>query len=204
MDQHLKKSLAEIAGFYDRRKVGAVGPLGFRRSTDLMTLLACADRLISEEIIKPDETAFLDLGCADGRVNLFFSYLVKLSVGIELDEWTLEEYDPLRAELDSTLQQEGLLSPPVNIFLFHGDSTEKTTHDSIRRKTGTGIESFDIFYTYLIMHEEFAEILAEKAKKGSIFMVYGLNRILPRYPGFRLLQNLSPMEGILALYRKEA
>ena len=203
MDQHLKKSLAEVAGFYDRRKVGAVGPLGFRRSTDLMTLLACADRLISEEIIKPDETAFLDLGCADGRVNLFFSYLVKLSVGIELDEWTLEEYDPLRAELDSTLQQEGLLSPPVNIFLFHGDSTEKTTHDSIRRKTGTGIESFDIFYTYLIMHEEFAEILAEKAKKGSIFMVYGLNKILPRYPGFRLLRDLSPMEGILALYRKE-
>jgi len=34
-------------------------------------------------------------------------------------------------------------------------------------------------------------------------MVYGLNRILPKYPGFRLLQNLSPMEGILALYQKE-
>jgi len=53
------------------------------------------------------------------------------------------------------------------------------------------------------MHEEFAEMLAERAKKGSIFMVYGLNRILPRYPGFRLLKNLSPMEGILALYQKE-
>jgi len=169
-----------------------------------MTLLACADRLIGEEIIKPDETAFLDLGCADGRVNLFFSYLVRLSVGIELDEWTLEEYNPLRAELDKTLQEEGLLSPPANIFLFHGDSTDKTLHDSIAHKTGAGIESFDLFYTYLIMHEEFAEMLAEKAKKGSIFMVYGLNKILPRYPGFRLLQNLSPMEGILALYQKEA
>ena len=204
MDQRLKKSLANVAEFYDRRKVGAVGPLGFRRSTDLMTLLACVDRLIGEEIIKPDETSFLDLGCADGRVNLFFSYLVKLSVGIELDEWTLEEYDPLRGELENTLQQKGLLSPPANIFLFHGDSTDKTLHDSITRKTGTGIESFDLFYTYLIMHEEFAEMLAERAKKGSIFMVYGLNRILPKYPGFRLLQNLSPMEGILALYQKEA
>ena len=203
MDQHLKKSLTKVAEFYDERKVGAVGPLGFRRSTDLTTLLACADRLIGEEIIKPDVTAFLDLGCADGRVNLFFSYLVKLSVGIELDEWTLKEYDPLRGKLENALQQEGLLSPPLNIFLFHGDSTDKTLHDSITRKVDMGIESFDLFYTYLIMHEEFAEMLAERAKRGSIFMVYGLNRILPRYPGFRLLQNLSPMERILALYQRE-
>lgn len=64
-------------------------------------------------------------------------------------------------------------------------------------------EFYDLFYTYLVMHEEFAEMLAERAKRGSIFMVYGLNKILPRYPGFRLLQNLSPMEGILALYQKE-
>jgi len=204
MDQHLKKSLSKVAEFYDRRKVGAVGPLGFRRSTDLMTLLACADRLIGEEIIKPDETAFLDLGCADGRVNLFFSYLVRLSIGIELDEWTLEEYDPLRSELENTLEKEGLLSPPSNIFLFHGDSTDKALHDSITHKAGIGIESFDLFYTYLIMHEEFAEMLAERARRGSIFMVYGLNKILPKYPGFRLLENLSPMEGILALYLKEA
>ena len=203
MDQRLKKSLSKVAEFYDQRKVGAVGPLGFRRSTDLMTLLACVDRLIGEEIIKPDKTAFLDLGCADGRVNLFFSYLVRLSVGIELDEWTLEEYDSLRDELENNLEKEGLLSPPANIFLFHGDSTHKTLHDSITRKAGIGIESFDLFYTYLIMHEEFAEMLAERAKRGSIFMVYGLNKILPKYPGFRLLQNLSPMEGILALYQKE-
>lgn len=44
-------------------------------------------------------------------------------------------------------------------------------------------EFYDLFYTYLVMHEEFAEMLAERAKRGSIFMVYGLNRILPRYPG---------------------
>jgi len=203
MDQQLKKSLTKVAEFYDQRKVGAVGPLGFRRSTDLMTLLACVDRLIGEGIIIPDETAFLDLGCADGRVNLFFSYLVRLSVGIELDEWTLEEYEPLRAELENTLEKANFLSPPANIFLFHGDSTDKTLHDSITRKAGIGIESFDLFYTYLIMHDEFAEMLAERAKMGSIFMVYGLNRILPKYPGFRLLQNLSPMGGILALYQKE-
>lgn len=202
MDQRLRKSLSKVAEFYDRRKVGDAGPLGFRRSTDLKTLFACTDRLIHEKIIDPGETAFLDLGCADGRVNLFFSYLVKLSVGIELDEWTLDEYGPLRTELEGALKNEGFLSPPENIFLFLGDSTDESLHDSIMRKTDIGLDAFDLFYTYLVMHEEFAEMLAEKAKPGSIFMIYGLQKILPRYPGFRLLKHLSPMEGILALYQK--
>jgi SAM-dependent methyltransferase len=167
-----------------------------------MTLLACADRLIKEKIIVPDETAFLDLGCADGRVNLFFSYLVRLSVGIELDEWTLDEYGPLRSHLEVLLKKEGLPPPPENIFLFHGDSTDRRVHDSVVRRTGLGVESFDLFYTYLVMHDAFAEMLAERARKGAIFMVYGLDAILPQYPGFRLLRHLSPMEGILALYEK--
>jgi len=202
MDLNIRKSLARIADFYDRRKVGDSGPLGFRRSTDLKTLLACADRLMKEKIIVPDKTAFLDLGCADGRVNLFFSYLVRLSVGIELDEWTLEEYDPLRSQLEALLKKEGLRPPPENIFLFHGDSTDRRLHDSVAHSTGRGIESFHLFYTYLVMHDAFAEMLAERARKDAVFMVYGLHKILPQYPGFRLLRHLSPMEGILAIYQK--
>jgi hypothetical protein len=202
MDPQLRNSLANVAEFYDQRKVGDSGPLGFRRSTDLTTLLACADRLIKEKVIVPGETAFLDLGCADGRVNLFFSYLVRLSVGIELDEWTLDEYGSLRSQLDALLKKKGLPSPPENIFLFHGDSTDRRLHDSVARRTGLGIESFHLFYTYLVMHDAFAEMLAEKARKDAIFMVYGLHKILPQYPGFRLLRNLSPMEGILAIYQK--
>ena len=61
---------------------------------------------------------------------------------------------------------------------------------------------FDLFYTYLIMHQEFAALLKEKARKGAVFMVYGLQKILPHYDGFRHLDGLSPMEGILALYQK--
>jgi SAM-dependent methyltransferase len=202
MDLNIRNSLARIADFYDRRKVGDSGPLGFRRSTDLKTLLACADRLMKEKIIVPDKTAFLDLGCADGRVNLFFSYLVRVSVGIELDEWTLEEYDPLRSQLEASLKKEGLRPPPENIFLFHGDSTDRRLHDSVARSTGRGIESFHLFYTYLVMHDAFAEMLAERARKDAVFMVYGLHKILPQYPGFRLLRHLSPMEGILAIYQK--
>ncbi|MCP4668296.1 MAG: hypothetical protein GY849_18285, partial [Deltaproteobacteria bacterium] len=55
----------------------------------------------------------------------------------------------------------------------------------------------------LVMHEEFAGLIAEKGKKGAIFMVYGCQKILPRYKGFRLLDHISPMEGILALYQKK-
>jgi len=99
----LMPTLTRIARFYDRRKVGDVGPLGFRRSTDLGVLTTCADRLIAEGIIVPGETRFLDLGCADGRVNVLLSYLVRISVGIEVDaegnvaNWGCKE-DGLRGE----------------------------------------------------------------------------------------------------------
>jgi len=202
MDQRLKNSLTRLAQFYDRRKVGDSGPLGFRRSTDLLTLLACADRLMEEAIIVPGETSFLDLGCADGRVNLFFSYLVRLSVGIEMDEWTLDEYGPLRCRLEAFLEKEGLQTPPENVFLFHGDSTDRRLHETVALRTGLQVGSFNLFYTYLVMHDAFAEMLAETARKDAIFMVYGLHKILPQYPGFRLLRHLSPLEGILALYQK--
>ncbi len=107
MNEDLQKTLEQVAGFYDRRKVGHVGPLGFRRSTDLAKILACLDQLKEEEILLPGESTFMDLGCADGRVNVFLSYLTKISVGIELDDWILDDYAPLRAELDTTLEQGG-------------------------------------------------------------------------------------------------
>ena len=202
MNDNFKKTLYRVARFYDERKVGDVGPLGFRRSTDLMRLMACLERLLDERIIDPDQTRFLDLGCADGRVNVFLSYLVKSSVGIELDEWTLDEYAPLRSKLEGVLNNEGLLSPSENLSLFHGDSTDTAVHETIARQTSVGFDEFDLFYTYLIMHEEFAELIAERAKTGAFFMVYGFNKILPKYQGLQLLKHLSPMEGILALYRK--
>ena len=203
IDEQLKRTLGRVARFYDRRKVGDVGPLGFRRSTDLETLLDCVDRLLGEGILAPGRTRFLDLGCADGRVNVFLSYLVSTSAGIELDEWTFEEYGPLKSELEESLKRDGLLAPPDNIFLFHGDATDPVIQETVAGRTGIPFEEFDLFYTYLVMHEEFASLIQEKARSGSVFMVYGLDRIMPRYEGFRLVEHLSPMEGILALYRKE-
>lgn len=202
MDDLLFETLQRVARFYDDRKVGDVGPLGFRRSTDLKRLMGCLERLLAEGIIDPAQTRFLDLGCADGRVNVFLSYLVKYSIGIELDDWTLEEYDPLRSELDGILHREGRMVLPDNISLFHGDSMDRALHENIARETGVRFGDFDVYYTYLIMHEEFAELIAEKAKPGSVFMVYGLHKVLPRYPGLVHLEKFSPLEGVLGVYRK--
>ena len=203
IDEGVKKALHGVARFYDLRKVGDVGPLGFRRSTDMDILLACTDLLLEEKILIPSRTRFMDLGCADGRVNVFFSYLVQTSAGIELDEWTLDEYAPLKSQLEGSLEKNGLRLPPDNIYLFNGDATERDTHEKIATRTGLPFEEFDLFYTYLVMHEEFASLIRKKAKSGSVFMVYGLDNIMPRYKGFRLLDHLSPMQGILALYQKE-
>ena len=64
------------------------------------------------------------------------------------------------------------------------------------------MNGYDLFYTYLVMHEEFAELIKARGRKGSVFLVYGVDRILPRYEGLRLLP-VSPLKGILAAYRKE-
>lgn len=46
-------------------------------------------------------------------------------------------------------------------------------------------------------------LIGREAGKGALFMVYGLERILPRFGGLRLLTPIKPLEGILALYQKE-
>jgi SAM-dependent methyltransferase len=196
-----QKTLRRVANFYDQRKVGEAGALGFRRSSDLTRLAASVASMIEKNLILPGSSSFLDLGCADGRVNVLLSYLVERSVGIEIDEWTLDEYLPLRRDLDALLRRERLPLPPGNIHLYHGDSMDGFLHEKIRSETGIAWEDFDLFYTYLTMQEEFAECIRKKAKQGALFMVYGLKEILPRFPGLRMLTQ-KPLEGIVALYQK--
>ena len=202
LDKNIRHILMTVARFYDRRMVGDAGPLGFRRSTDLARLMACLDNLIDRSILVPGKSLFLDMGCADGRVNVLLSYLVKMSVGVELDDWTLDEYLPLKRDVETTLKNNDLTLPPDNIFLFHGNAIEEPLHETIYQRTGVHFEDFDLFYTYLMMQEEFAGLIAQRAKMGSVFMVYGLEKILPKFNGLRLLTE-NAMEGILALYRKE-
>ncbi len=202
MNDSLKNTLQYIANFYDRRKVGDTGPLGFRRSTDLARLMACLVPLLEKRIIIPGKTNFFDLGCADARVNVFLSYLVKTSVGVELDDWTLEEHESLSEKLYPGLKKQGLVLPPANIFLYNGDSTSPAIHKRIFRDTGLCLTDFDVFYTYLVMYQEFSGLILKKGKPGAVFMVYGLNKIMPALKGFRLLGSISPVQGILAVYQK--
>jgi hypothetical protein len=197
------QGLSTVASYYDRKKVGDSGSLGFRRSTDLAKLCTCLERMLERDLFSPGESTFMDLGCADGRVNVLLSYLTRLSIGIELNEWILEEYEPLRRELENVLIERRLPPPPRDVFLFHGDSTDESLHETIREKTGADFGDVDLFYTYLTMQEEFAALIARKAKIGALFMVYGLDRILPQCPGLKLLTPDWALEGILALYRKE-
>jgi hypothetical protein len=202
LSKKLKHSLARVADFYNQRKVGDIGALGFRRSTDLVKLIPCLDYLIDHQLLHPKESIFLDLGCADGRVNILLSYLTRYSIGIELDEWTLDEYEGLKSRLIEELKCNHLLLPQDNTFLFHGDSTDKELHWKIKKQTGIDFNEVDLYYTYLTMQEEFAELIADKAKKGAIFMVYGLEKILPQFNGFELLTPGRALEGVLGIYQK--
>jgi hypothetical protein len=202
LSEKLKHSLTKTAEFYDQRKVGDIGALGFRRSTELLKLISCLDYLIDNGLLHSKESVFLDLGCADGRVNILMSYLVRYSIGVELDEWTLDEYEGLKSLLIEELTRNNLLLPPDNTFLFHGDSTDVGLHRKIKKQTGVNFDEVNLFYTYLTMQEEFAELIADKAKKGAVFMVYGLEKILPQYNGFELLTPGKSLEGVLAIYQK--
>jgi len=203
LDRILEETLFQVVEFYDRRKVGDLGHLGFRRSSDLSKVLSCLKTMMGQGLLVPAETLFLDMGCADGRVNVLLSYLAKTSVGIELDDWILDDYEPLREELDALLAERGLLLPRKNIVLYRGNSVDEAIHDRIHHETGIRFDQFDLFYTYLTMQEEFAELIAQKAKPGAVFMVYGLEKIIPRFAGLRLLTPDKPLEGIVALYQKK-
>ena len=135
MNNNIEKSLLRTADYFDQKKVGDSGPLGFRRSSDLSRIVNCLGWMIDQEILISGESLFLDMGCGDGRVNILFSYLVKLSIGLELDEWTLDEYAPLRRGLEETLKRAGLPIPGDNIMILK----------FIKKLAGFSIEGVNLF-----------------------------------------------------------
>lgn len=201
LDAH-GRELAALARFYDARLVGDIGPLGFRRTTELGRLLGCLPPLVERGILVPGRSTFLDMGCGDGRVNDLMAYLTRTSIGIEADEWTVEEHDALRRDLDTQLAAEGLRPVPDNVLLFRGEASDWVMHDLIRRASGVAFDEIDLFYTFLTGHDEFAGLVAARGRPGCTYLVYGLDHILPRYEGLSLDEELSPLGGVLAVYRK--
>ncbi len=203
MDNHrLRKTVNLIARYYDGCKVGYVGHEGYRKSTDLAKFGKCIDELVALGYIEPQHTTFLDLGCADGRVNVLMSYFVKRSVGIEIDPEILAEYSQRRKELTLKLQHSNLLQPIDNISLFQGNSLEAATYDLIESSIGVRFERIDLFYTYITLHDLFAAKIAEGGKQKALYLVYGFNRILPRYQGLEILIPDVASQGIVSLYGK--
>jgi len=203
MDNHrLRRTVDLVARYYDSCKVGYVGHEGYRKSTDLVKFARCTDELVALGYIEPQHTTFLDLGCADGRVNVLMSYFVKRSVGIEIDPEILAEFSPRKGELTHRIRRTNLIQPPDNITLFNGNSLEAATHEHIENTINVRFEEIDLFYTYITLHDLFAAKIAEEAKPKALYLVYGFSKILPRYQGLELLIPDVASQGIVALYGK--
>ena len=201
-DSRLRYTLDRIAEYYNGRKVGYVGNEGYRKSTDLVKLGRCIDELLTLGFIDSQGTTFLDLGCADGRVNLLMSYFVKRSVGIEIDPEILNEFDQRIIELTQQLRRSNLILPPNNMFIFQGDSLGSDAYKRINNSIGIRFADIDLFYTYITLHDLFAEKIAKEAKEGALYMVYGFSKILPRYQGLETIISDVASQGIVALYAK--
>jgi SAM-dependent methyltransferase len=201
-DSRLRQTVDLIARYYDGCKVGYVGHEGYRKSTDLVKFARCVDELLRLGLIDSNHTLFLDLGCADGRVNVLMSYFVKLSVGIEIDPEILAEYNPRIEELVHKLRRTKLIQPTDNITLFRGNSLGAATYEQIESTVNIRFEEIDIFYTYITLHDLFAAKIAAEAKPKALYLVYGFNKILPRYQGLELLIPDLASQGIVALYGK--
>jgi hypothetical protein len=198
----LPQTLDCIASYYNGCKVGYVGNEGYRKSTDLDKLSKCVDEMVALDLIHPQQTVFLDLGCGDGRVNVLMSYFVKRSLGIELDREIFHEFKPRKAELDQILRNKNLIQVPETIDLFIGDSLKNSTYERIEKNTGIRFQHIDLFYTYITLHDLFAAKIARGAKNSALYLVYGFNKVLPRYQGLDLLIPDVASQGIVALYSK--
>jgi SAM-dependent methyltransferase len=199
----LHRTLKLTVDYFDGRKVGCFGNAGYRKTTDLSKFRACIEDLTGSGIIRPRSAVFADLGCGDGRVNLLMSYFVRLSIGIEIDSEILSEYGPRKNELFSILKSEGAVLPPENIFLFQGSSLDDKIFDEIRSRTGVDFGDVDLFYTYITLHDVFAEKIAERGRPGAYYLVYGFSRVLPGYESLELVNPDVGARAIAALFRKK-
>jgi len=199
----LGEALDMVQTFYDGIKVGVSGNEGERKSTDLAALAQCIPDLVTQSVIRPRHAVFLDMGCADGRVNVFMSYWVRFSLGIELDEDLLAKTPLLMDELNGLLESRDLPPPPDRLQIRVGDSLKNSTYAELKRDTGIGFEDIDVFYTHFTLHDVFADKIARQAKAGAVYLVYGLDRIVPRYPGLQALTPDRALHGVLGVYQKE-
>jgi hypothetical protein len=204
IDDRLSRTLALIGSFYDACKVGYQGNEGYRKSTDLRKFVECIRELLSEGLVDPKRTVFTDLGCADGRVNVMMSYFVGTSIGIEIDPDILSEYEPHKRALLGRIEEVGLEPPRENIHLFQGSSLDDSLYRGIYDETGLRFSDTDLFYTYITLHDVFAEKICRDARDGALYLVYGFHKVLPSYTGLEILIPDVGGQQIAALFVKRS
>jgi hypothetical protein len=200
----LGRTLALIGSFYDACKVGYQGSEGYRKSTDLRKFAECIRELLAEGFIDPHRTVFTDLGCADGRVNVMMSYFVRTSIGIEIDPDILSEYEPHKKALLGQIEKASLEPPRDNIHLFQGSSLDDSLYRGIYEETGLRFADTDLFYTYITLHDLFAEKICRDARDGALYLVYGFHKVLPSYAGLEVLVPDVGGQRIAALFVKRS
>jgi len=200
LSEDLWETVSVLARYFDGMKCGHVGSDGYRKTSDMRVLLDVVRDLLNCGVIDPDKTVFLDLGSGDGRVCMLMSYFCKWSIGVELEDFIYEEYFQRRREVDLLLSQ-GLLPLGNNLCILNGDALNDDTHRQVESITGISLRDVDIFYTYITLHDVYADMLQKKANPGSFYMVYGFSAILPRYDGFTLLNPDVGGHRLVALYR---
>jgi hypothetical protein len=127
---------------------------------------------------------------------------VKKSIGIEIDPDILSEYEPRKEALLKRIGQADLELPPDNISVFEGSSLAPSVYPRIHHETGVKFSDVDLFYTYITLHEVFAEKIRQDAKEGALYLVYGFYKILPAYPGLEILIPDVGGQQIAALFVK--
>ncbi len=202
MDELTVKTIEAIITFFDANQKGHIGNSGYRKTSSLSVLFRAVKKLMAQNIIQYKKTVFLDLGCGDGRVCMLMSYICKQSIGIELEDFIYDEYREVRNQVENILKLNRLLPFPDNMLVINGDSLSAETHKFIKQKVDIELKDVDIFYTYITLHDAFASMLKEKARKGSYYMVYGFSGVLPRYDSFELVDPDVANEKLIALYRK--
>ena len=200
----LGRTLALIGSFYDACKVGYQGTEGYRKSTDLRKFAECIRELLAEGFIDPSRTVFTDLGCADGRVNVMMSYFVRTSIGIEIDPDILSEYEPHKKALRGQIEKASLEPPRDNIHLFQGSSLDDSLYRGVYEETGLRFADTDLFYTYITLHDVFAEKICRDARDGALYLVYGFHKVLPSYAGLEVLIPDVGGQQIAALFVKRS
>jgi len=120
----------------------------------------------------------------------------------EIEPLIFEEYEVRKKELENTLKRHLLQLPPDNIYLFQGDSLSEAIERQVFKHTGCSFCDVDLFYTYITLHDVFAEKIIRDAKKGAKYLVYGFSKILPSYHGMKLVNPNVGIQNIMALYEK--